>query len=889
MVQLLKSRLHIPASDSDTLISREHLLASMNRALTNDLILVCAPAGFGKSTFLAQWIGSAGIAPCTGWLSLENGDNDPLVFWSYVMAAFNTIAPGICDALLMRLQAGPVAAMEDIIISMINRIHAAARTFVMVLDDYHLITNQQIHDGVNFLIDHPVDHLTLVISTRKLPLYGLSRRRTTGGLMEITEDQLRFSRQETEAYIRRCTGSAPAPGTIEEIVSTTEGWVAALKLTLLARTGRNGSKLQSLSGTHRMVRDYLMEEVFSQLPEEIRHFCINVSFLDRFCAPLCRAVLEASDAGDHIHYMATHGLFLIVLDDDHHWYRFHHLFQDFLKGLFREESHDTRCRRHRAAALWFDRNFFFRQAFSHAMQSEQESLAVKILARHIARIYGEQGEQGFVDLFQDLSRSAILGEAVLVCYYFGIHVYQCEFEVLPAFKALLDRQWNTEDRQLLAGFDATFDAYHAFYRTGDLEVAIAKCDQALARIPREHGTIRRVMEFVQAICYRFSGDIQSALALTSSRAGDPLVMAALTAMNRASLELELGNLEQVRKLVGGHIAHMERMFGSDIPPICGLLYVYQGQLRMLENRLEEALHSFTKGVRAVEESGYTELTIISFSEYAMLLCHLGAFDRAHRAIDHAVSLARQSSYWLTDLFYPYKYRIWMAEGRYDLLDDWVGAVEDISCAPDSFFHTIETLTRVRYWIHRKMWNKVFMALDLLIGRDEQMARNGRLLECYLLKAKALYLTGETDRARDFVVKAFELSRSQGHVLMFLDVFEKGAPIYEDCHRRGEIPPHLKSQLILMEPVENNSVSHGRRAVQVHEFEETFNTREIDILKLFQKGCSNKEVADKLCLSVNTIRWYAGKIFAKLDVKRRGQAVSRAVELGLIASASVPDK
>ena len=881
MVQLLKSRLHIPASDDDTVISRESLLSGMTHALSNDLILVCAPAGFGKSTFLAQWIRSAGIAPCTGWLSLESGDNDPLVFWSYVMAAFNTIAPGICDALLMRLQAGPVAAIEDVIISTINRIDAAAGPFVLVLDDFHLISNQQIHDGVNFLIDHPVGHLTLVISTRKIPFPGLSRRRATGGLMEITEDQLRFSRQETAAYIRRCTGSAPAPGTIEGIVRTTEGWAAALKLTLLARAGRNGSRLKSLSGTHRMVRDYLMEEVFSQLPERIRRFCIGVCFLDRFCASLCRAVLEDPEAGDHMHYMATHGLFLIALDDDHHWYRFHHLFQDFLKGLLREESHRTQCQRHGAAARWLDRHLFFKPAFSHALASEQESLAVKILARHIARIYGEQGEQGFVDLFNALSRSAIMGEAVLACYYFGLRVYQCDFEVMPVFKALLDRQWAPFDRELLAGFYATFEAYHAFYRTGDLGDAVAKCDRALARIPREHGTIRRMMEFVQAICYRFSGDIQAALPLTASRAGDTPVMAALTAMNRASLELELGNLVRVRELVGSHIAHMEDLFGRDIPPICGLLYVYQGQLRMAENRLEEALQAFTKGVRAIEESGFTELVIISYSEYAMLLCHLQAFDRAHGAIDHAVSLARQTSDWLADLFFPYKYRIWMAEGRYDLLDDWVDSVGDVSCAPDSFFHTIETLTRVRYWIHRKAWDRAFMELDTLIVRDEQASRNGRLLECYLLKARALYLTGETDRAVTLVIKAFELSRSQGHVLMFLDVFEKGAPIYAACSQKGAVPRHLQPHLALNDNRESRSVLPGKRAVQVHEVEETFNAREIDILKLFQKGFSNKETADRLCLSVNTIRWYAGKIFAKLDVKRRGQAVSRAVELGLI--------
>jgi len=435
---MLNSRLHIPISDDDTLILREHLLADMAHALSNDLILVCAPAGFGKSTFLAQWIHSAGIAPRTGWLSLEHGDNDPLVFWSYVMAAFNTIAPGICDAPLMRLQAGPVPAVEDILISMINRIDAATGPFVLVLDDYHLISNQQIRDGVHFLMDHPVSHLTLVISTRKVPFHGLARRRTTGGLMEITENRLRFSRQETEAYIRRCTGSAPASGTVEGIARTTEGWAAALKLTLLARINRKGSALKSLSGTHRMVRDYLMEEVFSQLPERIRRFCTGVCFLDRFCAPLCRTVLEDPKAGDHIHYMATHGLFLISLDNRHHWYRFHHLFQDFLKALFLEEDHEKQCKYHQAASRWFDSNLFFKQAFSHALKSEQESLAVKILARHIARIYGEQGEQGFVGLFTALSRSAIMGEAVLACYYFGIRVYQCEFDVMPTFKTLLN-------------------------------------------------------------------------------------------------------------------------------------------------------------------------------------------------------------------------------------------------------------------------------------------------------------------------------------------------------------------------------------------------------------------------------------------------------------------
>ncbi|MCP4020614.1 MAG: hypothetical protein GY729_02125 [Desulfobacteraceae bacterium] len=877
-MQFLKTKFHIPDVEKEPLVKRVALLKDLGNGRSKELILVCAPAGFGKSTFVSQWIHDTGLVEQTAWLSLEDSENDPVLFWAYVMGSLNNVAPHICDSPLMQLQAASAAGLEDVLISMINQIQESGQPFLLVLDDYHLINNPVIHDSLNFFIDHPCDNLTLVISSRKKPFPGLSRLRVSGRLKEITEKHLRFSSLEIIQFIKKFANITPDPKQARLIGKKTEGWIAALKLAMISFQENKAVAFKEFFGNDRFIQDYLMEEVYLRLPEKIRAFIAKISFLDRFCPDLCTAATNDLNADKHIHYMLSHHLFLIALDDKGNWYRFHHLFQDFLKKRLEKEMPDTICRIHENAHFWFEDNNYFDEAFHHALAAERQDLAAKVLAKNIPELYGERGEQPFIEIFLQLSLTHLMSEPVLACYYFGFQTFCGQFDVLDEMKTLMDKDWNKKDKDLLQGFYTGFCAYQAFYIKGDIHTTIDKGNDALRLIPLEHGSLRKTLEFLVTLSHRFLGQIEPAIKLAQPRDDDNLIMSALVVTNRAHLEVELGNLTYAEGLITDKISIMERIFQNTPPPSCGFLYLTYGLIYKEKNQLAEARKAFEKCISIINQGGFLELIIVSYSEYARVLALLKEFDKAHEAVDHAIRLGQQTFSWLEKYYYTYKVDIWLKEKKIDLIKPWADEFKVKKGLSFLYYQSEDYLILASYLMVKQEWDKVNLILDFMIAEDEQDHRHGRLIQCYVLKAKAMYLTGDKNEAEVFLTKAFEIARNQGHALVFVKVFKDIKALFETCRQKKLIPQYLYDHLDFKDM---QTKPAQPKTVEIYDFKEHFNTRELDILKLFQKGVSNKEAADILCLSVNTVRWYASKIFLKLDVKRRGQAVSRAVQLDLI--------
>ncbi len=833
-MQILNTKFHIPTPDQDTMVQRKELLAIMSDADTKGLVLIQAPAGFGKTTFLTQWIKAEKRFPETAWISLEKRDNVWVSFWTYVIRAFHKIVPHVCDQAKQLLEAGQIPVQEDLLITIINALEKSCHKFILVLDDFHLISDRMIHNGINFLIDHPIDNLLIIIATRKSPHLELARLRISGRLKEINERQLRFSKKETIDFIKG---------------------------------------------------------FFPHLPHPMQTLMARISIASRFTLPLVRALSNHDSMADPesnpepcpgqspIEFMQRHHLLLIPLDDTGQWFRFHHLFQQFLKKELTKQGSETRVHLHIAAFKWFEQHDLLEEAFSHGLKAGREDLAARFFATHLSFLYGKGGEQALMPFFNGLSLETITTVPILACYYYAMKIFNGQFEIIEQIKPLVDAAKTMENRQLLTGFHTVFLGYYSFYRTGNLEDSIEKCLLALELIPKSHGAIRRMIEFTLTLCYRLTGKIEPARLLSYHRKNDNLLMSALSIMNRSLLEMELGNLAIARNLVQTEIRDIEQIFDSNIPSIYGFLFVTMGMILKEENQMLQAQKFFSKGISIIEKTGFPELIIISYGEYAVFLSDIRKFNQAHKAMDHAIAIARQSFSWIERLLFAQKRQIWLKEKKLDLVRPWAEgcALRDEMEIP--FQNSPQYLVLARYYMDIGQWDKIFQILDPMIRADQKDLRNRRLMECLVLKSKALVLSGHGPKAVAFLTRAIELSRNQGYIQLFLNEMKGMEGLYQSLNSTGDLPPHLTKIL-------ENNLNHGDRPlcprqVLILDFEEKFNTRELDILKLFQQGVSNKEAAATLNLSVNTVRWYASKIFIKLRVKRRGQAVSEAARLKLI--------
>jgi len=887
-MQILNTKFHIPFQDPETMVQRKALLDHMSDVQGKTLVLVQAAAGFGKTTFLTQWIEAEKKQGEIAWISLEKRDNNWTSFWTYVISAFDKIDPCICGRAKQLLETGQAAGQttgqEDLLITMINGLEKSDRRFCLVLDDFHLISDPLIHNGINFLIDHPIENLLIIIVTRTSPDLGLARLRSSGRLREINEGWLRFSRRETKDFITGFSAHAMGDEVVERLTEQTEGWVAALKLAMLSFRESKGA-LDRLPGEDRFVQDYLMEEVFTHLPEEIQALMTRISILDRFSLGLIRTLTDhdgltgQNPGSDPIDFMQRRHLFLIPLDDSGQWFRFHHLFQDFLKQELEKLGREVLVHLHVAACNWFEGQGLFEEAFSHGLKAGREDLAAAVFAAHISSLYGAGGEQALIPYFNQLSPKIIRTIPILACHYYATRIFNGQFEVIEEMKPLVDKADTKEDKELLTGFYMVFLGYDSFYRTGDLEDAIEKSLLALDLIPKFHGTMRQMLEFMLTICYRLLGKLEPARILSRPRENDSLLMSALGTMNRSLLEMEMGNLAIAGSCVRKEIQKIEKTFGTEIPSLYGFAFVIMGMILKEENQMSLAGEFFSKGISIIKTTGFPELIIISYGEYGVFLADINEFNRAHGAVDHAIAIARQGFSWIEDLLLAQKRYIWLRENKLDLIRPWAEGVDLEKDMDVSFKSNVDFVVLARFFMEKGQWDKVLWILGPMILADEKDLRNRRLMECLVLKSKTLILSGRGDKALEFLIQALELSRNQGHIQLFLNEIQGMEEVFRFLQSRGDLPPHLAGVLEnRLDP--EDSLPHPKQVV-IHDFKEEFNTRELAILKLFQQGFSNREAADTLCLSVNTVRWYASRIFAKLSVKRRGQAVSEAVRLALI--------
>lgn len=869
-MQLLKTKFHIPGFNRETSVSRKRICDLIDD--TGSIVIVSAPAGFGKTTWLSEWV--AGCNTPVAWVSLEKSENSPAVFWRYVITAVSSVSGGCGNNSLRQIKYSGIPAIENLLVGMINEITDDGTEFALVIDDYHVISDDRIHAGIEFLLEHLPPNMRIVIAGREEANLSLSKFRLSGKLVEIKAARFRFNDDETEALLNKIHRLGLNRQDIISLRNKTEGWIAGLALAVLSireHTDRHAF-ISEFAGSHRYIIDYLVEEVLSGLSEDVRDFMLKIAILERFCPGLCRAVTDNPDSGGILKDMERNNLFLIPLDNHREWFRYHHLFREFLlKNLMENRSGET-AGLHEKAFAWLKKREFITEAFNHGVMAGKYGEAAELLSDSAPGLFSDSGGymlKGFIDR---LPEKIVHNHPVLCCYAVLLDALAGDFNSVNRLHSAAFRGNRT-----VPGFRSLINGYRHFYQTGEFEKSISEMNDCLKVLPEKDIPVREMAELVLGMSLLYSGNMASTdqyLERISLKDDMPV----LRAISYADILIVKGALSKALTFIETAVENGIKKYGEHLVPEYGFLFILKSGILRERNDIPAALKACRHGLYLARNNEYVEIIFLGNLEYARILAAAGSHEEAESAMAVSIEAAGSSSTWGEFMSRAYKVRFTLAGGDIGHAEKLLRQMVDFSAEEVPYHHYHQYLSFCRYCIVTHEAERVHEITDAMIRDDIAVGRNGRLIECYVLKAIAYHVDGHADMAVETLKKAFRISESEGYVRIYLDEGQHMMALFAEAVKRDALPEYLKKHVCALKTGPN---VRSTRSVIINEFKENFNEREIDILKLMKQGCSNKAIADTLFLSVNTVRWYASRIFAKLNAKSRGEAVAFAGKYDLI--------
>jgi LuxR family maltose regulon positive regulatory protein len=886
----LRTKLCVPPPRSSW-IKRSRLVKRMDEGFGRKLTLISAPAGFGKTTLLVDWVHTQKIP--VAWFSIDKGDNDPLHFLTYVILGLQSLEAGTGKAALTMLQSPQPPPIEAILINLLNDVSRISTDLALVLDDYHLVDARPIHDLIAFLLENLPEQMHLIIATRSDPPLPLARVRSQNLLIELRAADLSFSADETASLFNQSLNLQLSRRDIQLLETRTEGWAAGLQLAALSLQGRKEPTdfIKGFKGDNRYIADYLTEEVLSRQPEHLRNFLLQTSILGRLCGPLCDAVIDQENSRQVLNNLEKANLFVIPLDDERCWYRYHQLFADLLAQRLRTQQGDRVPELHRRASQWFAKNGFKNEAVDHAFFAQDYDRAVQLI-EEIAEIDWDRArESRLLRWFKKLPDEKIDANPKL-CIFYARELFKSGYlddaeKRLHAAEQMLESisSGNLNKKGLL-GRIAVIRAYISF-RTGDPSGTITFSSQALKLLPQEDLNWRSVAATTLGLGYGMDDMVKSQEAFSEAmkicKAAGNLYYHIFAGSLLASGMFRCGRLEAAKDM-SRQLLNLAIENGIEQTGIGGSLYLNLGSILCEWNDLDEGIRLLNKGIE-MSELGRDPVMLAS--------CQLGLL----RAFMYRMDLAgavklmenineRAGNFelppWITNTISALKVFFWLGSGNLDAALQWAQKrglrIDDKLDA----LHEVEYIALA----HVLMAQNKLDEADRLLGRLIENATAGdrvyMIIEMRLWRVLIFTLKADSASALAELKLTLALAEPGGFIMMFVS---KGKPVAD-----------LLEEIVAVKKRDHDatqagfSLSYAKKILSAYKAAtppkiegllDPISERELEVLHLIAAGLSNKEIAEKLFISLNTVKTHTKNINSKLDVNSRIKAVARAKELGLL--------
>ena len=899
---LLATKLHMPGPRPG-FVPRSRLAERLDEGLGQGLVLVCAPAGSGKTALLAEWA-RGGDLPAA-WLSLDTGDNDPVRFWRHAVAALDGVCPGIGERVAPLFGPPAPAAFEALVTAVINELAArlGEDEMLLVLDDYHLVGSESVHASVGFLLEHLPSGLHLVLASRADPPLALARLRAGGRLTELRDAELRFTASEAAAMLREAAGADLADEAVAALATRTEGWAAGLQLAALSLRGQADVTgfVTAFSGSHRYVLDYLAEEVLERQSEQVRAFLLKTSVLERLSGELCDAVTESTGSQALLEHVERAGLFLVPLDEVRGWWRYHHLFADLLRVRLLEEQPGPAMQLHHNAAAWCEEHGLADDAIRHAVAAGEMIWAARLVEKHFDEFYN-LGEGATIQQWLSvLPADLVLSRARLLLAQALMATISGRMEAVEPFLgaaegaaigAVEEPFEPTAGRaaSMLVNVPALITLHRSYLAElrGDAEETAALASRALAESHEGEWMLSYNAQGLLAAAEWIRGRLAAAERayrprIARWREAGQLTMIAWDCYELGQVQRAQGHLDAAVRTCQQALAIIAPP-GQPSVPAAGPAYVGLGEVAYQRNELDTALRQVTEGIALCRQFVYSPPLATGLVTLAWTRQTGGDPAGAREAIGEAGQVA-QGPVALLNPVPAQRARLLLAQGDLAAAARWteeagLGADDE----PD-FPREAGHLVLARVLLAQNQPGQALTLLDRLHTAAVSQARTGSVIEVGALRALALAASGEQANAVDALAGVLTLACPQGYVRVFADEGPAMATLMgrliaaqRSGHAGAGVPLGCLARLQRAFAAQHPGQGTAATAPGIVE---PLTIREQEVLSMVAAGSSNQAIAGQLVVTLETVKKHVTHILGKLGAANRTEAVARARELGLI--------
>ena len=920
---LLVTKLTVPPVRSE-LLQRSQLLDFLKQSRSLPLTLLSASAGFGKTTLLSAW--ASQYAGQVAWLALDEQDNDPMRFWAYVIAALRKAGSPVGTPAEALLQSSQASLLTGALTSLINELAELAQDTALILDDYHLIRDRNIHDSLQFMLEHLPPNVHVMLASRSDPALPLARLRARGQMLEIREADLRLSHQETAQFLRQMMGLALTEEEINLLLTRTEGWITGLQLAALSlrRQADTSAFLRAFTGSHRFILDYVQEEILEPLPENQQRFLLYTSVLNRLSAGVCQALTGEAASQQVLERLERANLFLLPLDEERRWYRFHTLFREVLLARLQTTQPEQVTRLHREAALWYQHQGWLHEALPHALATRDYPFAAELLEDCVERLSFQGEMRTLLTWIKQLPAPVLRDHPRLATTYLLVFNTLFPFSQQEQEERAYLQQLQEGVELLLQPTDHTplSEAEHELLRkrvmildawkrtkkalsAGDMEQLHKIVGQMQAPELDDNALWEQHGLAPFAIAWRMAGNFPPMISaiqklrqrarLAQDRAQEAHVLWGLIAA-----QIALGQLQEANACCQ-ELQHL--ITTLEIPlPLAAYPDLFQAQLAYAWNKLGDAQSIARQAIHKIAPLGYMDILMGVYEvlvRASIARSDLAAAEQALREMEQVNQAAGIPLFrpWIEGL----QSHLWLVQGNLVSAVDWAEHTPYRQEALTGSIYSREGtyLVLARVYLAQQNYPQALQLLAALLSSAEQVSRVGSVISILALQVTALQVSGATQDALSSLSRLLALARPEGHMRVFLDAGEPMRQALvawldaeqaftasaETSYARALFNAFASESYQEMTTKANTPLLSARAvcasAPSASPLLEPLTPREQEVLGLLAEGTTNQEIAERLVISLTTVKKHVASLFLKLAAENRTHAVARARELSLL--------